>query len=483
MVSKRGFSPLALLFLVFLLAGCTGLIPGQPQKPPVEGRYGDVHIQIEFASLTETSIEIDAASVQLIRGTKVRSASFVTTDDGLTVTVGKLDVGTWETTVHLSLAGSDDLLSFVDNVDVTDGETTSLQLFATYKNGQVQIGTEADDNDGGQSGGDDGTSPEPGDSDDGVAPEPGDGGDDGATEPGDGNGDDIGVVPGDGDNDGDDNGTEPGNGDDNDSDDGTAPGDDDKDKPQPTPPSTTRETRYIQSGNRVATRTEVYVIRSSEPGPTVMVVGGVHGGETSGWIVAGEVARTWDIDRGTLVVLPEANKDAVRRRLRTGTDGRDMNRAFPYGRPINQSSDWMMAREIWKIVEEFRPVALIDLHEGWGLREANDRFPGGTLSVGQTLITYPVGDAEQFADHVISVLNRDHNPFYGKAGYTYNFRKIGPPVKGSLAYKAGYDLRIPAFIAEPTQGRAGRHQTTVEQRAKWHRVIVDEFLRWYGVRD
>jgi len=41
------------------------------------------------------------------------------------------------------------------------------------------------------------------------------------------------------------------------------------------------------------------------------------------------------------------------------------------------------------VVLEFRPVALLDLHEGWGLREAGDRFADGTLSVGQTVIVYP----------------------------------------------------------------------------------------------
>lgn len=255
------------------------------------------------------------------------------------------------------------------------------------------------------------------------------------------------------------------------------------DDEQPVEPVITREIRYIQSGSRRETRTEVYVIRSSVPGPTIMLVGGVHGSETSGWQVAGEVAETWDIDRGTLVVIPHMNKDAVTSQRRTDRRGFDLNRKFPPNRDINRPTDWLLAHHIWNIVLEFEPEALLDLHEGWGLREANDRFPGGTLSVGQTLIVYPAEDAVQFADHVIDVLNTHHNPFYGKNGLTYNFRPIGPPIEGSLAYKAGNDLGIPAFIAEPTQGRADRFATTVAQRRAWHRVIAEEFLRWYGVLD
>lgn len=449
MVSKRGFSSVLLLLLVVLLAGCSGILPGQPETPAPDVRRGTLTLHVDTTALVDNAPAQYTARLILTNGKKSHDDTLQSVADGFSATVAPLDVGSWELVLHVSPNDSDEsLVTFETTVAIAKDETSSLQLYAYKIDGDLVLATEPGDED---SDGDDGTDPgepsepsEPGEPDpgDGTSPDPGDGDDGEDPQPGDGDGDE-----------------------------------------QPTPPTTTRDVRYIQSGNRVATRTEVVIIRSSEPGPTVMVVGGVHGGETSGWIVAGEVARTWDIDRGTLVVLPEANKDAVRRRLRTGTDGRDMNRAFPFGRDIDRSTDWMLAREIWNIVEEFQPVALIDLHEGWGLREANDRFPGGTLSVGQTLITYPTGDAEQFTDHVISVLDRDHNPFYGVGGYTYHFRKIGPPVQGSLAYKAGRDLGIPAFIAEPTQGRAGRHQTTVEQRSKWHRVIVDEFLRWYGVRD
>lgn len=432
MVSKRGLSTAFLLLLVMLLAGCSGLLPAQPQTPPVDARHGALDVHVDLAELIAEDISIGSVKLSLARssGSIINQQLHIVGDEAR-ATIDGMAVGGWEATLRLyEETDSESLAVRTDSIEISDRKTTSLNVVARFDGTKVSLNIDTGDDNG-----------------------DGNGDDDDGTDPGDGNGDD---------------------------DDGTDPGDDDTD---PTPPSVTREVRYIQSGSRTETRTEVYIIRSSEPGPTVMVVGGVHGGETSGWIVAGEVARTWDIDRGTLVVLPEANKDAVNRRRRTGTDGRDMNRAFPFGRPINQSTDWLMAREIWSIVEEFRPAALIDLHEGWGLREANDRFPGGTLSVGQTLITYPVGDAEQFADHAIRVLNRDHNPFYGIGGYTYNFRKIGPPVQGSLAYKAGRDMRIPAFIAEPTQGRAERHQTTVEQRSKWHRALVEEFLRWYGVRD
>src|SRR5690606_10615412 len=131
--------------------------------------------------------------------------------------------------------------------------------------------------------------------------------------------------------------------------------------------------------------------------------GGMHGSETAGWLAAGEI-KDWQIDRGTLVVIPQANRQAVQRSRRTGFDGVDLNRQFPVHRTPRTPS----AREIWALVREFRPVALMDLHEGWGVRRLGHRFPGGTPSVGQTLITYPAKDARRFASYVTRYVDTRH---------------------------------------------------------------------------
>ncbi|MBO8140811.1 MAG: succinylglutamate desuccinylase/aspartoacylase family protein [Firmicutes bacterium] len=419
--------PLAVGFLLaaVLLAGC-GFFPAN-STPPAQVDTGSVTFVVDLTELQRELITVGSAAAAMVKGDRVIEQDLVLSASEASGLVSDVPVGDWQATVRLYDELGDELAAVQRTVTVEKDSTVEVVLVAKFQDGRVTL--------------------EP----PGMEPDPPGDGDPGDGEPGDG-------EPGDGE--------EPG-------DPGT----------EPEPPEVSRDVRYIQSGNRTETRTEVYIIRSSNPGPTAFLVGGVHGSETSGWIVAGEVAKTWDIDRGTLVVIPEANKDAVRRDRRTGRDGRDLNRHFPIASSLNSSSDWLLAREIWNVVLEFQPVALLDLHEGWGLREAGDRFPGGTLSVGQTIIVYDAGDAMDFAEHVVNVLNTEHNPFYGTAGLTYNFRIIGPPIKGSLARKAGADMGIPAFIFEPTQGRSGRHQTTVAQRAQWSRVVVEEFLRWYGLID
>lgn len=458
MTFKKPFSLFVVLLAAVALAGCTSLLPQLPGQPPVETDHGSVRLSVDLSEIVAADIGFDAVRAELAGGGRFVAEELTIAGDTAEAEIYGLAAGPWQAVVSLH-DGPVQLAAKSVDIVITKGRTADVALAARAAGGQVSLET-ADGEPPGQPGapgepGEPGEPNEPGQPGDGDDEEPGEPG-----EPG---------LPGDGDDDEPGEPGQPGDGDDEDAD------------PAPEPPAVTREVRYIQSGSRTETRTEVYIIRSSEPGPTVMLVGGVHGSERSGWMVAGEVAREWDIDRGTLVVIPEANKDAVRGLSRTGRDGRDLNRAFPRGRAIDRPTDWLLAQRIWDVVLEFQPEALLDLHEGWGLREAGDRFPGGTLSVGQTIIVYPAGDAEDFARHVINVLNTHHNPFYGTAGLTYNFRMIGPPVDGSLARKAGNDLGIPAFIAEPTQGRAGRHQTTLAQRQHWHRVIVEEFLRWYGL--
>jgi len=437
MAAKRFLLSAALLAAALVIAACTSIAP----TTPTDAQSGAVEFIIDLSELEEQGIVVAGASVRLVRSSTVFEPDMAVSGSTVTGSVTAVAVGRWQATIDLLNSSGGVLATRRFDVNVQRDVTTYVSLVARVTDGRVVL--------------------EQGEPPGYGGPGSGPGGD----EPGGGNGDKPGGGNGDG----------PGG--------GSGPGDNPGGNPGEQP-TVTREIRYIQSGSRTETRTEVYIIRSSVPGPTAFLVGGMHGSETSGWIVAGEVAETWNIDRGTLVVIPQANKDAVRRQRRTGRDGRNLNRYFPEGRDINNpSKDWLLAKEIWDVVLEFQPVALLDLHEGWGLREAGDRFSDGTLSVGQTIITYPAGDALEFARHAADVLNTYHNPFYGVAGLTYEFRIIGPPIAGSLARKAGADLGIPAFIFEPTQGRSGRHTTTVAQRAEWQRVMVEEFLRWYGLLD
>ena len=70
----------------------------------------------------------------------------------------------------------------------------------------------------------------------------------------------------------------------------------------------------IMSGTPYATE---YTVKSTQEdyGPKVCVIGGLHGDETAGYLAARRLVN-WRITRGTLIVLPEAHKAAIRRNVR-----------------------------------------------------------------------------------------------------------------------------------------------------------------------
>lgn len=62
------------------------------------------------------------------------------------------------------------------------------------------------------------------------------------------------------------------------------------------------------------------VIEGKHPGPTALVVSGIHGDEAAGY-ETGTRMLDWGLKRGTLVVIPEADVDAIRRGTRHGRAG------------------------------------------------------------------------------------------------------------------------------------------------------------------
>ena len=78
--------------------------------------------------------------------------------------------------------------------------------------------------------------------------------------------------------------------------------------------------------------TPYYVQQSDQPGPTVVLVGGVHGDEAAGAAAADQIRR-WPITRGILAVLPRANPPSLAAHTRlmpeVDKEQNNLNRNFP----------------------------------------------------------------------------------------------------------------------------------------------------------
>ncbi len=211
----------------------------------------------------------------------------------------------------------------------------------------------------------------------------------------------------------------------------------------------------LAPGSKYAT--ELYIVASGQPGPTVMIVGGVHGSETAGYTAAAQIKK-WTIDKGTLLVLPEANKLAIEiDRRYVGSEG-DLNRAFP--RSSKEKADNTLSRAIWSAIKQYDVDWLMDMHEGI------DYCRISSTSVGQSLLYYPQGNTKNMANKIVAGLNKDISTSYKK------FSLIEYPVKGSLARAAGQYLGVHSFIFETCD--KARLSTRVNCQLQAAEVLLQE---------
>ena len=108
-----------------------------------------------------------------------------------------------------------------------------------------------------------------------------------------------------------------------------------------------------------------FALRGREPGPTVVVSAGIHGGEYPGPLGAITLGRALDPATvcGALLILPLINLPAfwARSAFVTPGDGLNLNRSFP-GTPAGTISEVLAYRLLTDVIEP--ADALIDLHSG-----------------------------------------------------------------------------------------------------------------------
>ena len=210
----------------------------------------------------------------------------------------------------------------------------------------------------------------------------------------------------------------------------------------------------IAEGTPFETRWHSY--DSEVDGPTVLVIGGVHGDERAGHRAARQIA-TWPVIRGRLVVVPAANPTALAERTRRipglEEDEGDLNRHFKVveGKVVPSGP---AAPALWTFIESIEPDVMMDLHEGYGFRAA------GSKSVGTSIITQR--DADDAAQALmLAAGNR------GIEDPERRFVELNGIVAGSLAHGVSVEFNIEAHIIETTH-----KEQRLSRRCRQHRRIV-----------
>jgi glutamine amidotransferase-like uncharacterized protein len=236
--------------------------------------------------------------------------------------------------------------------------------------------------------------------------------------------------------------------------------------------------------------TPYFVQQSDEPGPTVILMGGIHGDEPAG-AAAAEQIRHWPICRGTLAVLPRANPPALAAHSRNipgaGPSTANLNRNFPKKDQPKTPLD-EPARAIWNWIQTLKPDWVIDLHEAGGIRGT------GSKSVGSSIIVSESPEVEQAAKLMLEAVN---GTISEKKKW---FVRLAPPIDGSLARAAAEHLHARTMILETSfreltappakdvkrpsaEDRSPTRDQPLSRRVRQHRIMVCGLLKHLGMID
>ena len=222
----------------------------------------------------------------------------------------------------------------------------------------------------------------------------------------------------------------------------------------------------IAEGSPAAT--PYFIQDSGVAGPTVLVVGGVHGNAPAGAQAADQI-RHWPICRGKLIVVPRANVAALaaKKRLTPGiaTNLANLNRNFPMKGGAGEARG-QLAAALWRFVQEQKPAWLLDLHEGADFRASN------TNLVGSSLIVSSAPETDAAAAVMLSAVNSSIT------NRQQRFVRLRTPVNGSLARAVVERLGVRTMIVETTtKGQP------LSRRTRQHRILVHALLKYLAMID
>jgi glutamine amidotransferase-like uncharacterized protein len=221
--------------------------------------------------------------------------------------------------------------------------------------------------------------------------------------------------------------------------------------------------------------TEYHVIDSGVDGPTVLIVGGMHGNEPAGWRAAEQI-RHWPIVKGKLVVVPRANVKGLAANTRFVPDqpkgAGDLNRNFPkVEEDVQPRGELAMA--LWKFAGRVEPDWVIDLHEGFEFNLSHNPPDGKKKSVGSSVIYRGGNEMDPLAERIVDAANATVT----EADKRFSLLRRGP-VDTGLARACINVLGAEALILETTY-----KEQPLSLRTRQHRAMANVLLNHIGVVD
>jgi len=218
---------------------------------------------------------------------------------------------------------------------------------------------------------------------------------------------------------------------------------------------------------------DVVVFDSGVPGPTLGMVGSVHGNEPAGsYTLAQMISNTeFHPQRGKIIVIRQANPCGLMKNTRENPlTSNDINRQFTENGGSDESSI--------RIVETLQPCdVILDFHEGWGfhLETKASLNPFSQISVGSTLTPSDHDFWKGLAPAITDTINREIADPSKKFSVIWN---ASCKIPSSLNCYAALNNRTYMLIETSGQNDI----QPIEVRAHQDRIIINMVLRALNIQ-
>ena len=242
--------------------------------------------------------------------------------------------------------------------------------------------------------------------------------------------------------------------------------------------------QHLIFGKGTSQELEVFKISGRFEGPTVMLLGGIHGNEPGAYLSA-DLYTTVSLKRGNLIVVPRANFLSIIHNRR-GNDG-DMNRKFAGIRPNDPEKNVI---DVLKSLMAESDV-LLTLHNGtgfyrpeWISPKLNHYRYGQSIIADAASYTVPASGKviplRQYAEQVIQEVNK----YIDDPLHTFRFfnmrtaseHSLHKEQRASATFYALTELGIPAFCIEISHSLP-----SLELKVYQQNLVVNAFLNLFGV--
>ncbi|MGO9567481.1 MAG: M14/M99 family metallopeptidase [Desulfomonilaceae bacterium] len=230
---------------------------------------------------------------------------------------------------------------------------------------------------------------------------------------------------------------------------------------------------------------DVYTIKGSSPGPTLLLMGGIQGDEPGGYLAA-DLYADISLKKGNLILVPRANFFSIVENNR-GVEG-DMNRKFADQHPKRSDRDVLVVKIIKDLMK--RSDFFLNLHDGSGFYTPKWESPEqNPMRYGQSIIAdteehiRPDGRIIPMESMVNRVLERV-NPQISAVEHLFHFnnhRTLRPDTthkeqRLSATYHALTKVGIPAFASETSKSIRD-----YRLRVRYQTMVVNAFLDEFGI--